>query len=451
VLFDTFTLPPKRRSLPEGNPTPEAQRLSISLQDQTTMPSEKLAIDGGPKAVTTPRAGQRRFGTGEREALLQALENENLFRYLREDESQVRAFERRFAELIGSPHCLAVSSGTAALVCALIGLGLGPGDEVILPAYTYISSAAAIINVRAVPVIAEVDDSLTLDPADVERKITPYTRAIMPVHMRGIPSQMDALLEIAKRHQLKVIEDTAQACGGSYGGRRLGTLGDVGCFSLQHYKIITTGEGGAVVTADPSVFGRAMMYHDAGRPYWEGYEGEVIPGVNYRMSELAGAIGRAQVGQLDPILARTRAAKRRILAGIAEAPGLQIQRVPDAEGDCGIVLILFLPNGDEARRFSAALKAEGCPTGTMYSGEFPDRHIYAYWDHILAKKGYSEHDNPWTHPHYHGNVEYSKDMCPQTLAYLGRAVALPIPDHLTEEEADQRAHAVRKVAEVYYG
>lgn len=410
-----------------------------------------LAIDGGPKAVTTTRESRRRFGQTEREALLQALENENLFRYLREDESQVRALERRFAGLIGASHCLAVSSGTAALVCGLVGLGIGPGDEVILPGYTYISSAAAILNVRAVPVIAEVDDTLTLDPADVERKITPHTRALMPVHMRGIPSQMDALLEIARRHGLHVIEDTAQACGGSYQGRRLGTLGDAGCFSLQHYKIITTGEGGALVTADPRVFGRAMMYHDAGRPYWEGYEGEVIPGVNYRMSELAGAIGRAQVEQLDPILARTRAAKRRILEGIEGAPGLQPQRVPDPEGECGIVLILYLPDGEQAKRFSTALRAEGCPAGTMYTGEFPDRHIYAYWDHILAKKGYSEKDNPWTHPYYQGSVEYSKEMCPRTLDYLGRAVAMPIPDHLGEQDADERAAAIRKVAQAYYG
>src|SRR5688572_2544197 len=211
---------------------------------------DRLAIDGGPRAVTTPREGKRRFDQAEREALLEALENENLFRYLREDTSQVRALEERFAGLMGAPHALAVSSGTAALHCGLVGLGVGPGDEVILPGYTYISSAAAIINARAVPVIAEVDETLTLDPADVERKLSPRTRAIMPVHMRGVPSQMDELLQLAAARGVTVIEDTAQACGGSYRGRRLGTLGQVGCFSLQHYKIITTGEGGAVVSDD---------------------------------------------------------------------------------------------------------------------------------------------------------------------------------------------------------
>ncbi|MBI3911380.1 MAG: aminotransferase class I/II-fold pyridoxal phosphate-dependent enzyme [Armatimonadetes bacterium] len=413
--------------------------------------TDTLAIDGGSRAVTTPRPPYRRFDAAEREALLQVLESENLFRYLREDESQVRVFEQLFARKMGVPYALAVSSGTTALTCGLIGLGIGPGDEVIVPGYTYIASAAAIINARAVPVIAEVDDTLTLDPADVQRKITPWTRAIMPVHMRGTPAQMEELLALAEQHNLLVIEDTAQACGGSYRGRRLGTLGHVGCFSLQHFKIITTGEGGAVVTTNLQVFGRAVMYHDSGRPFWEGYEGEVIPGVGYRMSELAGAMGRAQIGKLDDILARQRAAKARLVAQIRDVPGLQLQRIPDEAGDCGISLAIFLPDAATAHRFAAALRAEGCGAGTMYDSEIPDRHIYYNWDHILAKKGYTPHGCPWTCEHYRGNVQYSKDMCPQTLGYLGRAVAIGLPDGLTEQECDERALAIRKVAQAYLG
>jgi hypothetical protein len=140
-----------------------------------------------------------------------------------------------------------------------------------------------------------------------------------------------------------------------------------------------------------------------------------------------------------------------ITAALNDIPGVEFQDVPDPSGECGIVLIMFLPNGGEARRYAEAVRAEGCPCGTMYSGEFPDRHIYAYWDHILAKKGYSPKDNPWSHPHYHGSAEYSKDMCPRSLDYLGRAVAMPIPDHLSEPEADERAAAFRKVASAFYG
>lgn len=412
---------------------------------------DRLAIDGGPKAVTTPRESQRRFDQAERAALLEALENENLFRYLREDTSQVRVLEERFAALMGTPHALAVSSGTAALHCGLVGLGVGPGDEVILPGYTYISSAAAIIAARAVPVIAEVDESLTLDPADAERKITPRTKAMMPVHMRGVPSRMEELLAIAQRHGLAVIEDAAQACGGSYRGRRLGTLGNVGCYSLQHYKIITTGEGGMVITADPTIFARATMFHDAGRPFWEGYEGEPIPGVNYRMSELAGAIGRAQIGKLDGILTRQRGAKNRIVEPIRGLPGVRLQDVPDEAGDCAISLIMFLPDAEQAKRFAAALRAEGAGGGTMYDQSIPDRHIYAYWDHFLAKKGVTPQGCPFNCPAFPCQQEYSKDMCPRTLDLLGRAVVLSLPDHMTERECDERAAAISKVARAYYG
>jgi 8-amino-3,8-dideoxy-alpha-D-manno-octulosonate transaminase len=419
---------------------------------ERAMPSNtRLAIDGGTPAVTTPSPKRRRFDQIEREALLQALENENLFRYLRENESQVKAFERQFAETMGSAHALAVSSGTAALICGLVGLGIGPGDEVILPGYTYISSAAAVIAGRAVPVIAEVDDTLTLDPSDVARKISPRTRAIMPVHMRGVPSQMDELLSLARTRGILVLEDSAQACGGSYRGRRLGTLGHAGCFSLQHYKIITTGEGGAVVTDDAAVMARAVMYHDAGRPYWGDYQGEPIPGVNCRMSELAGAVGRAQIGKLEGILARHRSAKRRVVNQIRDLPGLQLQRVPDEGGDCGITLILFLPDAASAKRFAAALRAEGCGCGTIYDQEIPDRHIYTNWDHILAKKGVTPQGCPFNCPAFPCEVEYSKDMCPQTLHLLGRALAVPIPDHLDEKGCDERALAIRKVAQAHLG
>src|SRR5947208_4591144 len=241
---------------------------------------------------------------------------------------------------------------------------------------------------------------------------------------------MDELLEIARKHDLLVLEDTAQACGGGYRGRRLGTLGHAGCFSLQHYKIITTGEGGALVSDDAEVMARAAMYHDAGRPYWGDYEGEPIPGVNYRMSELAGAIGRAQIGKLDDILARQRRAKRRIVEQIRQLPGLQLQRVPDEEGDCGISLVFFLPDAEAAKRFAKALRAEGCGAGTIYDQHIPDRHIYSNWDHILAKKGVTPQGCPFNCPSFPCETEYSKEMCPQTLDLLGRAVALPIPDYL---------------------
>src|SRR3954470_7213659 len=216
----------------------------------------RLAIEGGTPAVTSPLPrmypGGMRIGREGEEAVLEVLRSKRLFRYYgpQSSRSWVTDLEDAFATVMGVQHAAAVSSGSAALMCALAGLGVGPGDEVIVPGYTWIASATAVIAMGAVPIIAEVDESLTLDPADVRRKITPATKAIIPVHMRGAPSQMDELMAIAREHNLGVMEDVAQADGGSYHGRRLGSIGDVGAFSLQFNKILTCGEGGVLVTDD---------------------------------------------------------------------------------------------------------------------------------------------------------------------------------------------------------
>ncbi|HEU0116528.1 MAG TPA: aminotransferase class I/II-fold pyridoxal phosphate-dependent enzyme, partial [Thermomicrobiales bacterium] len=214
----------------------------------------KLAIDGGAPAVTTPLPpmfpGGMRIGPEEEEAVLRVLRSKRLYRYYgpTAEPSRVAELEEAFAPVVGVKHAAAVSSGCASLICGLAGLGVGPGDEVIVPAYTWIATASAVMAVGAVPILAEVDESLTLDSADAERKITRHTKAIVPVHMRGAPSAMDEVLAVARRHDLKVLEDVAQADGGSYHGRRLGGIGDVGAFSLQFNKIITCGEGGMVTT-----------------------------------------------------------------------------------------------------------------------------------------------------------------------------------------------------------
>ena len=228
----------------------------------------RLAIEGGTPAVTSPLPrmypGGMRIGREEEEAVLEVLRSKRLFRYYgpTPGPSKVTELEEAFAAVIGTKHCAAVSSGSAALMCALAGLGVGPGDEVIVPAYTWIASASAVVAMGAVPILAEVDESLTLDPMDVRRKISPYTKAIIPVHMRGAPSQMDELMAIAREHKLPVLEDVAQADGGSYHGQRLGSVGDVGAFSLQFNKILTCGEGGMVTTNDDDILRRVLMYND---------------------------------------------------------------------------------------------------------------------------------------------------------------------------------------------
>lgn len=427
----------------------------MSVQPETG----RLAIDGGEPAITEPIPrvlnGPAEIGEAEERNVLDVLRRQTLFRFaVPLEESYVGRLEAGFARKMGTKHALAVSSGTAALVTGLIGIGIEPGDEVILPGYTYIASAAAIILCNAVPVIAEIDETLTIDPADVERKITPYTRAIMPVHMRGIPSRMDALLDIARRHNLLVIEDVAQADGASFRGRRLGSLGNVGCFSLQYYKIITTGEGGMVITDDDRVYARAAMAHDSALGFWNRIETgdlEPIPGNGYRMSELAGAVGLAQLDRLDPMIETMRQRKRELLAGIEGAPGLAPAPIPDPEGDAALSLNLLFPTAAEARRYAEALAAEGAPVHTIYNQGIPDRHIYRHWEYVLNKTSLFRAGLPWRGGFYKGDVEYSPDMCPRTLDILSRTVAVGINQRMTARNTEQMATAMRKVARAFYG
>jgi dTDP-4-amino-4,6-dideoxygalactose transaminase len=227
-------------------------------------------------------------------------------------------------------------------MCGLQGAGVGPGDEVIIPAYTWIASASAVLAVGGVPVLAEVDGSLTLDPADVERKISPYTQAIMPVHMRGVPCRMDALLEVAHQHGLKVVEDVAQADGASYKGRRLGAWGDVGCFSLQFNKIITSGEGGMVSMDDETIWKRALQYHDVIGGIRNGFAAEeILWGVNFRMPELLAAVMLVQLRRLDGLLAAMRLRKQMLVSGIEPTlreKGILLQEIPDPQGDASVAL-----------------------------------------------------------------------------------------------------------------
>src|SRR3954469_3204547 len=227
-----------------------------------------LARDGGAPARTRPEApmfpGGMEVGAEEIDALRRVIESKNLFRYygVGAGPDEVASFERELAEAMGAKHALCVNAGSSALICGLIGAGVGEGDEVIVPAYTWNATPNAVIAARATPVLAEVDDSLTLDPEDVARKIGPKTKAILPVHMRGAPANMDALTGLAKEHGVVLVEDVCQAAGASYGGRRLGTFGDAGAFSLQFNKIITTGEGGVMITDRDDLYELAIDVHD---------------------------------------------------------------------------------------------------------------------------------------------------------------------------------------------
>ena len=279
------------------------------------------------------------IGEEEKEEVMDVLESGHLFRYGSEDDpnfkKKVFTLEQEFSQLIGVKHAVAVNSGTSALLTCLAALGIGPGDEVIVPGYTFIASISTIIMSRAIPILAEIDESLTLDPNDVEKKITNKTKAIMPVHMLGNPCDMDAIMDIARRHDLLVIEDCAQAAGASYHGKRLGSIGNIAGYSLNVYKTVTAGDGGIVVTDNYDYYERAFAFHDQGhKPLRTGVEigKRSIVGMDFRMNELTGACALAQVRKIDLVLSTLREKKRKLKNAISGIPGIKFRKINDQEG-----------------------------------------------------------------------------------------------------------------------
>jgi dTDP-4-amino-4,6-dideoxygalactose transaminase len=396
-----------------------------------------LARDGGKPARTRPEPpmfpGGMEVGREELEALARVIESKNLFRYygVGEGPDEVLSFEREFAEHMGSRHALCVNAGSSALICALIGAGVGEGDEVIVPAYTWNATPNAVLATRALPVLAEVDESLTLDPADVERRITPRTRAILPVHMRGAPAAMDELVAIAKKHDLVLIEDVCQAAGASYRGRRLGTFGDASAFSLQFNKIITTGEGGVLITDRDDLLDLALDVHDCANSVRRGVGLPKFAGYNFRASELTGAMARVQLGRLDGLLERMRANHARLSAEINGLPGLTLRRANCDEGDAGIALIAFAEDAAQAADAVDALNAEGVLAMQIYSPAVPDLHIYPFWAPVLAALEAAGADAP---------------DCPRTLELLERSIHVDVSPLCEEQDLDEIVFAFEKVA-----
>jgi 8-amino-3,8-dideoxy-alpha-D-manno-octulosonate transaminase len=415
---------------------------------------ERLAIHGGTPVRTTPLLpgypGGLLIGDEEKAAVLEVLDSQSLFRhYGPKPLHKVAQFERAFAEAMGSRHAVAVTSGTAALLTALAALGVGPGDEVIVPTYTWIATVNAVVHLGAVPVFVEIDDTLLMDPTEVEAAITPRTKVILPVHMRGAGAAMAPILEVAARHRLSVVEDTAQAVGGRYRGRRLGTLGTVGAYSFQYHKVITTGEGGMVVTDDPALWERAVRYHDQGSVRMEELDettpvgNELLIGLNFRMNEITGAIGLVQLRRLDGIIARMRAHKSAILDGLRGTPGVTVRPLPDPEGDTGATLMFSAPTADLARTFSRALTAEGIRATVAWDS---GQHVYSHFDQIIERRMFAERHCAWECPYYRGHARLEKGMFPRTDDLLQRALHIDLHPLLTERDESDIVRATRKVA-----
>ena len=407
-----------------------------------------------------PGPGYYWIGKEEEEELLNLIRARYLFRYGDPKDPafkhRVKTLEEEVTKKFGVKYALAVSSGTAALNTALSAAGIGPGDEVIVPGYTFIASMSSVITCNAVPILAEVDESLTLDPEDVESRITPYTRAILPVHMIGNPCDLDRLGAIARKHKLLLIEDSAQAFGGTYHGKPLGTIGQIGAYSFNIFKTINAGDGGMVVTDDEELYQKAFGYHDQGHlPLRMGVEvgKRSVIGMNFRMNELSAAVLVAQFRKLDALIARLTALKTRFKKQLQEVKGLEFRRLNDPEGECHTLLTVFLPD-----RKSADAVAEKLGTTTVAHSGW---HVYNNMENILGMKTINPKNNPVKHPLYKGKAEYRKGMLPKTDALLERAInisigvvdrglgsAFGINLESSDEEVDRQAQAFRKAVQL---
>jgi dTDP-4-amino-4,6-dideoxygalactose transaminase len=352
-----------------------------------------------------------RVGVTELITLSRVIARGQLLRYRGGEHGFTTQFENNLTKKLGVKHALTVNSGTSALISALAAAGIGPGDEVLVPAYTWVATAIAPLAVGAVPVLVDVNESLTIDPEDIKRKITPYTKAIIPVHMLNLVCDMDAITAIAKEHRLKIIEDACQAVGVTYKGRRVGTIGEVGAFSFNQFKNLNSGEGGAVLTNDDRIFTRARMYHDVGS-YTREYEFEgnepVFAGVNLRVSELTGAVLHAQLPKLDPLLQRLRRRHTMMTKYLSRTTKLRISPHNDPANAVGLTVIFDRP--EDAKAFATQSGVERLiDTG---------RHVYTNWVPIMTQRTFHERMNPWKWANR--EITYSDDMCSRTLEILSR-------------------------------
>jgi 8-amino-3,8-dideoxy-alpha-D-manno-octulosonate transaminase len=393
----------------------------------------------------------------EVEAAVRVLKSRSLFRYYGIDlQGEVDAFEKEFAEFIGVKHALAVTSGSGALNTALSALGVGPGREVIVPAYMWVAVIAAVVNLGAIPVLADIDETFGLNPADVERHITPRTAGIIVVHMSGAPANVPALLDVAHKRGLFLLEDCAQCAGGSIGGKKVGSFGDMGIFSFQMNKNMSSGEGGCVVTNNMRLYQRAVACHDNG--YARDESGRAIYdnldlclwGRGYRLDEMRGAVLRVQLKKLPAIVRHMRKSKYHIRRALESYPRIRLRRIIDTDGDTASFLILTFESAATAQSANQALRAEGVATSSQGVNNVVmtdwGLHIYSNIVSLVNQTSIDGRGFPWgLAENQNSKPDYAKGTCPVADSLFERSILLAIPSCLTELDEDDIIHALRKV------
>jgi 8-amino-3,8-dideoxy-alpha-D-manno-octulosonate transaminase len=396
--------------------------------------------------------GYEWIGETEKEQINEVLETGILFRYEFKNERKgiykVKEFEENFAQYTGAVYAHAVSSGTAALKVALAALGVGPGDEVITQGFTFIATFEAIIEAGAVPVPAEVDSTLNMDPEDFEKKITPKTKAVIPVHMLGSPARIQEIIEIAARHDIKVIEDNAQAVGAAVGGKKLGTWGDMGTFSFDFYKTITTGEGGMVITNNRDFYVRASEYADHGHDHnpevGRALDGRNFLGFNFRMNELQGAMGLAQLSKLDDMIQRQQQNSALIREALESIESLTMRALPENGKDSCTHICFFLPDAGKAMAFHKRFTDQGFSAIYFKNNLW---HFLPNWEHLIGRKTVWPGPYPFAGAPYGGDFKYSPEMLPKTTGIVERLVVIPVFLQMDEETIRRTAVELQATAE----
>jgi 8-amino-3,8-dideoxy-alpha-D-manno-octulosonate transaminase len=421
----------------------------------------RLAIHGGPPVRTRPLPlefpGIHHFGEEEIAAASAVLRDRSPFRYygvkLR---AEVEQFEKEFAAHLGVPYAVAVSSGTGALHTALSALGVGPGQEIIVPAYMWVAVVAAVVNLGAVPVLADIDDTFGINPEDLQRRITPRTRGIIAVHMSGAAINIAPIAEISRERGLFLLEDCAQANGASVAGRKVGTFGDMAVFSFQMNKNMTAGEGGGVVTRDLRLYRRAVAAHDLG--YARDEQGRLIMddpdlslwGRGYRLDELRGAVLRVQLKKLPHTIERMRSSKYRIRKALEKQPGVKLRRIMDPAGDTGAFLITTYESAARAKAVNAALRAEGIVTFPQGMSNIVmtdwGLHLYYNISSLVERLSVDGNGFPWQLAENAALPQrYGKGTCPVADSLFERSIIMSIPSCLTAEDEDDIIRAFEKV------
>lgn len=395
------------------------------------------------------------FGEEEKKQVQEVLDSGVLFRYefagQRNDTYKVREFEEAFAAYTGAGYAQAVTSGTAALKVALTALGIGPGDHVITQGFTFVATWEAILDTGAIPVFTEIDQTLNMDPEDLQRKITPETKAIIVVHMLGAQARVEQIKAIADAHNIPLIEDTAQAAGGTLHGRHLGTYGTCGTFSFDSVKTITTGEGGMCITSDQQLWQRMSEYHDHGHdhlpnPGGRGGEGRSFIGFNFRMMEIQGAIGLAQLAKLDQMVASQQANKAILKSAVRMIPGVQFREILDEQGDSATFFAFMLENSEQAAAVNAVLREHDA--GAINWGE-NSWHFYPKWENLHGAKTLCHNGWPFK-VDGRRRFHYDPSALPVSAALMARTLCYPVPVRLADNDRKRILEAIEAVSRMQW-